>query len=167
MNKLACQYALLRFRPFVETGEFANVGAVLLCPEGRYFGFKLLKKYSRVTNFFHQLDSKIYLDSMSLFDEELERVGQHIRSNALDGRGRVVDMPFAVNLFAELTRTRDAMLQFDERRIVLADNPQAKLNDLFDFYVERNFVGRVYQERLLEDSVRRMLLNGNSRIGAQ
>ena len=28
MSKLACQYALLRFRPFVETGEFANVGVV-------------------------------------------------------------------------------------------------------------------------------------------
>jgi hypothetical protein len=24
VNKLACQYALLRFRPFVETGEFAR-----------------------------------------------------------------------------------------------------------------------------------------------
>lgn len=167
MKKLACLYALLRFRPFVETGEFANVGVVLLCPEGRFFGFKLLKKYGRITNFFHQLDGKIYLTSMSLFDEELQRVGQHIRSNALDGGRRVVDIQFAVNLFAELTRTRDAMLQFDERRIVLADEPQAKLNELFIYYVERNFVGRVYQERLLEDSVRRMLLNGNSRIGAQ
>lgn len=167
MNKLACQYALLRFRPFVETGEFANVGVVLLCPEGRFFGFKLLKKYGRITKFFHQLDSKVYLNSKALFIEELQRVAQHMRSNALDGRKRVVDVPFVVNLFAELTRMRDAMLQFDERRIVLADDPKAKLNEIFDYYVERNFVTKAYQERLLENSVRRLLFKGDSHLGAQ
>ena len=167
MNKLACQYALLRFRPFVETGEFANVGVVLLCPEGRFFGFKLLKKYGRITKFFHQLESKVYLNSKALFIEELQRVGQYMRSNALDGRKRVVDIPFAVNLFAELTRMRDAMLHFDERRIVLADDPKVKLNELFDYYVERNFVTKAYQERLLENSVRRLLSKGNNPIGTQ
>ena len=90
-----------------------------------------------------------------------------MRSNALDGRKRAVDFELAVNLFAELTRTRDAMLQFDERRIVLADDPKAKLNELFDFYVERNFATKAYQERLLENSVRRMLFKGDNRIGAQ
>ena len=167
MNKLACQYALLRFRPFVETGEFANVGVVLLCPEGRFFGFKLLKKYGRITKFFHQLDSKVYLNSKALFIEELQRVAQHMKCNALDGRKRVVDVPFVVNSFAELTRMRDAMLQFDERRIVLADDPKAKLNEIFDYYVERNFVTKAYQERLLENSVRRLLFKGDSDLGAQ
>lgn len=167
MKKLACQYALLRFRPFVETGEFANVGVVLLCPEGRFFGFKLLKKYGRITKFFHQLDSKVYLNGKALFTEELERFSLHLRRSALDGRKRLADLPLAVDLFAELTRTRDAMLQFDERRVVLADDPRAKLNELFDHYVERNFVTKAYQERLLESSVRRMLFNLDSRIGAQ
>lgn len=167
MNKLACQYALLRFRPFVETGEFANVGVVLLCPEGRFFGFKMLKKYGRITKFFHQLDSKVYLNGKALFIEELERFAMHLRSNALDGRKRVADVPLAVELFAELTRRRDAMLQFDERRVVLAADPKAKLNELFDHYVERNFVTKAYQERLLENSVRRMLFQGDNRVGAQ
>lgn len=167
MNKLACQYALLRFRPFVETGEFANVGVVLLCPQGRFFGFKLLKKYGRITKFFHQLDSKVYLSGKALFLDELERFALHVRRNALDGRKRVVDVAQAVDLFAELTRTRDAMLQFDERRVVLADDPKAKLIELFDHYVERNFVTKAYQERLLENSVRRMLFQGDSHIAAQ
>ena len=167
MNKLACQYALLRFRPFVETGEFANVGVVLLCPEGRFFGFKMLKKYGRITKFFHQLDSKVYLNGKALFIEELERFAMHLRGNALDDRKRVADVPLAVQLFAELTRTRDAMLQFDERRVVLAADPKAKLNELFDHYVERNFVTKAYQERLLENSVRRMLFQGDNRVGAQ
>lgn len=165
VNKLACQYALLRFRPFVETGEFANVGVVLLSPEGRFFGFKLLKKYGRITQFFHQLDRKVYLDGKALFLEELERFAAHMRQHALDGRKRTPDTALATGLFAELTRPRDAMLQFDERRVVLADNPKAKLNELFDHYVERNFVTKAYQERLLESSVRRLLYRADTQLG--
>jgi len=50
MTKLACQYALLRFRPFAETGEFANVGIVMLAPEARFFGFRLLKNMAASPN---------------------------------------------------------------------------------------------------------------------
>lgn len=165
MNKFACQYALLRFRPFVETGEFANVGVVLLSPEGRFFGFKLLKKYGRITQFFHQLDRKVYLDGKALFLEELERFAAHMRQHALDGHKRAPDTALATGLFAELTRPRDAMLQFDERRVVLAEDPKAKLKELFDHYVERNFVTKAYQERLLENSVRRLLYRTDTRMG--
>ena len=167
MNKLACQYALLRFRPFVETGEFANVGVVLLSPEGRFFGYKLLKKYGRITQFFHQLDSQVYLNGKALFSEELDRFAAHIRRNALDGRRRVPDIALATGLFAELIRPRDAMLHFDECRVVLATDPKAKLEELFDHYVERNFVTKAYQERLLENSVRRMLYRADTVIGTQ
>jgi len=165
VNKLACQYALLRFRPFVETGEFANVGVVLMCPEGRFFGFKLLKKYGRITKFFHQLDSKVYLTGKALFTDELERFAGHLRQSALDGRKKVIDVPLAISLFAEMTRTRDSMLQFDERRVVLAENPKVKLAELFDHYVERNFVTKAYQERLLESAVRRILFKSDAQIG--
>ena len=71
MTKFACQYALLRFRPFAETGEFANVGIVLLAPEARFFGFKLLNRYGRITQFFKELDKKVYLNGRGLFKEEL------------------------------------------------------------------------------------------------
>lgn len=167
MNKFTCQYALLRFRPFVETGEFANVGVVLLSPEVRFFGYKLLKKYARITQFFHQLDRKVYLDGKALFLEELERFAAHLRQHALDGRKRTPDVALATGLFAELTRPRDAMLQFDVRRVVLADDPKAKLIELFEHYVERAFVTKAYQERLLENNVRRLLFRADTAIGLQ
>jgi hypothetical protein len=167
VNKFTCQYALLRFRPFVETGEFANVGVVLLSPEGRFLGYKLLKKYGRITQFFHQLDRKVYLDSKALFLEELVRFAAHLRQHALDGRKRTPDVALATGLFAELTRPRDAMLQFDERRVVLAQDPKAKLNELFDHYVERDFVTKAYQERLFENNVRRLLYRADTALGIQ
>ena len=157
MNKFACQYALLRFRPFIETGEFANVGLAMMAPDARYFGFRILKKYGRITQFFHQLDRQIYLDGRQLFREEMERFGKELRRSALDGRKTQPDLTLARNLFAEAVRPREAMLQFSEQRIVLAEDPKAKLLQLFEHYVERNFVTKEYQERLLENNVRKLL----------
>ena len=165
MNKIACQYALLRFRPFVETGEFANVGVVLLAPEARFFGFRISKKYSRLTQFFHGLDSAVYRNSHAFFKQELNRFEHEIRRQALDGRKRVVNVPVALNQFTELVRPREGLLYFDEPRLVLAEDPKAKLKALYEYYVEHNFVTREYQERLLEDSVRRLLMRAH--VGAE
>jgi hypothetical protein len=159
----ACQYALLRFRPFAETGEFANVGIVLLAPDARFFGFRLLNRYGRITQFFKELDKKVYLNGRELFKEELERFAAQLRKLALDGRKTAPDVRLAVDLFAELVRHREAILQFDERRVVLADDPKAKLNVLYDHYVERNFVTKEYQERLMESSIRKLLFR--ARVG--
>lgn len=165
MKKFACQYALLRFRPFVETGEFANVGIVMMAPEARFFEFRLLKRYARITQFFHQLDRRVYLEGRELFKEELNRFAGELRRLALDGRKTQPDVQLARNLFAELVRPREAMLQFAEQRVVLAENPKEKLGQLFDHYIERNFVTREYQERLLENTVRRLLFRAH--VGAK
>lgn len=159
MKKFACQYALLRFRPFVETGEFANVGIALIAPEARFFGFRILKRYGRITQFFHQLDRQIYLDGRQLFKEEMDRFALELRRLALDGRKTQPDIVLARNLFAEVVRPREAMLQFADQRVVLAEDPKATLLQLFDHYVERNFVTKEYQERLLENNVRKLLFN--------
>lgn len=165
MKKFACQYALLRFRPFVETGEFANVGVVLMAPEARFFGFRLLKRYGHITQFFHQLDRKVYLNGKDLFKEELERFAVDLRRLALDDRQTQPDLTLARNLFAELVRPREAVLQFAEQRILLAENPEEKLGQLFDHYIERNFATKEYQERLLESTVRKLLFRAE--VGAQ
>ena len=165
MKKFACQYALLRFRPFVETGEFANVGIALIAPEARFFGFRILKRYGRITQFFHQLDRQIYLDGRQLFKEEMDRFAVELRRLALDGRKTQPDVVLARNLFAEVVRPREAMLQFADQRVVMAEDPKAKLLQLFDHYVERNFVTKEYQERLLENNVRKLLFN--AQVGAR
>jgi len=157
VNKTLCQYALLRFRPFIETGEFANVGIVLIAPEKRFFGYRLLTRYGRVTQFFNELDRKIYLNARALFKEELDRFTAQLRRAALDGRKAVADVDLANNLFGELTRQREAIFQFDEPRLALAEDPKTKLQELFEHYVERNFVTKEYQERLLESNVRKLL----------
>jgi len=42
MNRTICQYSLIRFIPFAETEEFANIGIVVYLPETKQLRFKLL-----------------------------------------------------------------------------------------------------------------------------
>lgn len=151
----ACHYAIVRFMPFVETGEFANVGVVMFAPNARYFGFKLLgNRYARVTNFFEQMDAKVFRASMSTFREELQRIDGMLKQMGTDRRMKDLDRDGAVRLWGEVIKPRETMLRFSESRVVLAEEPRAKMLALFEYYVERNFVNREYQEQALERGVR-------------
>lgn len=151
----ACHYAIVRFMPFVETGEFANVGIVMFAPNARYFGFKLLgNRYARVTNFFEQMDAKVFRASMGTFREELQRIDGMLKQMGTDRRMKALDSDGAVRLWGEIIKPRETMLRFSDSRVVLAEEPRAKLQALYEYYVERNFVNREYQEQILERGVR-------------
>lgn len=62
MKRIAYQYAILRFMPYVETGEFANVGLVMAAPQQGFFAYQLEeKRYGRLTRFFKDLEASTYL----------------------------------------------------------------------------------------------------------
>lgn len=153
-----CHYAIVRFMPFVETGEFANVGVLLFSPRGRYFGFKLLiNRHARVTNFFEQMEPKIFRSAMRTFREELQRIDQMLKQMGTDKRFRTLDTQGALALWSEIVKPRQTMLQLSASRLVLADDPKAKVQELFEYYVERNFATKEYQEKILERGVREWL----------
>jgi len=158
MNKTPCQYAIVRFTPFVETGEFANVGVVMMAPQARYFGFKLLtRRHGRITKFFEELDAKVFRHAMFELKEELQRVHDVLKGHGFDRRLKNNDIEFAKRLFAEVLRTRETIVRFGEPRAVLADDPKKTLNELFAYYVERNFVTKEYRETVLDRGVRQLL----------
>jgi len=157
--KKACQYAIVQFMPHPETGEFANVGVIVLCPEERFFDFRLLKKYARVTRFFEQMDNNIYIGGKKCFHDELLRIKQMI-VQALKTNEQAIQQQ-AIRLFADLTREREAVFRFDKPAVLLADNGIAALERLYNFYVEREFVTKEYQERLMESAVRKILLDAD------
>jgi hypothetical protein len=161
MKKYACQYAIVRFLPYLETGEFANVGIVMSCPDANLFEFRLLQHIRRITAFFEELDAGIYRRAANDFKLELKRIG-----NWLDPKqGNQIDADLVRHLFAELTRPREAMMRFDAVCVVLADDPVQKFDELFGHYVERNFATKAYQEQLLEKNVRRAL--ADAKLGKQ
>lgn len=157
MKKFACQYAIVRFLPYLETGEFANVGIVMLCPDAGFFDFKMLARGRRITAFFDKLDAGIYRRAANDFKEELKR----IRNWLAHRQDRTMDVELARHLFGELTRQCETMLRFDNVRVVLAADPAQQLDELFGHYVERNFAAKEYHEQLLEMSVRKVLVEAN------
>jgi hypothetical protein len=54
------------------------------------------KKYGRITQFFQELDKKVFLNGRDLFKEELERFAAQLRKLTLDGRKTVPDVRLAV-----------------------------------------------------------------------
>lgn len=158
MKKIPCQYAIIRFAPFIETGEFANVGIIMMAHKACYFGFKLqTRRYGRITNFFKELDAKVFRSAMNDLNEELERVHGVLKVHGFDRRLKENDANFANGIFAEVLRPRESIVRFSEPRAVLADEPKETLKELFAYYVERNFVTKEYRETVLEKGMRRLL----------
>lgn len=160
MTRLACQYAIIRFLPYAETGEFANVGVVLACPATGYFDALLTptKNFGRITAFFDHLDKRIYRDSLMYIDEELERIRDAL-SNRTEREGTTIIQ----QTFAELTRPREALLRFSETRVILAENEKQVLDKLFARFIGRDFVSKQYHDKLLERGVQHMLAQANLR----
>lgn len=158
MTKIACQYAIVRFSPYLETGEFANVGILMIAPKHRYFGFKLaVRRYGRITRFFDELNPTFYCNTFLNLKEELERVHELLKTHGFDRPLVKNDVDFALSLFSEIIRSRESVIRFSEPRVVLTEEPKNKLNELFSFYVERNFVTKPYREVILEKGVRKWL----------
>ena len=155
MKKYACQYAIVRFLPYIETGEFANVGIVFLCPETGYFDYKLISRKRRIKAFFEELDGAVYKRAETIFQQELARVKKLLAS---ENFAFPLQKDVVYNVFGDLTHPREGILRFDGiTRVVLTENPEQKLTELFSHYVERNFATKSYQEKLLENDVRGIL----------
>ena len=154
MGTHAALCSIIRFLPYVETGEFANVGVVLFSPNARYFDFRLLTKLRRVTNFFDRLDRHAVADSIRSYRVEMRRISALVQEHF--GSGSVAPKA-ARQLFDEVTRPRESVIRFSEPRAVMAAEPVAELDRLYEYFVERTFATPEYHEQMLERSMRAML----------
>ncbi len=154
MGTHAALYSIIRFLPYVETGEFANVGVVLFSPDARYFDFRLLTKMRRVTTFFDRLDRRIVAEALRGYRTEMRRVAALVQEHF--GAGLVAPKE-ARQLFDEVTRARESVIRFSEPRTLLAADPVAELDRLYEHFVERTFATPEYHELILERTMRTML----------
>jgi hypothetical protein len=127
----ACNYALLRFLPYPETGEFVNLGVAVHCPAHGLFAARLEDgDTTRVTNFFPELDQGNFRAAGRAMAVEIERVGELI-ANAKD-------LELAGRLFLELVRPRESVFRFGEVRTILTEEPATVAARLFERYIERH-----------------------------
>ena len=142
-TKYACNYAVLRFLPYPETGEFVNLGVVVHCAGRGHFSMRLeTRKQARVTDFFPELDRESFRAARRAIQAEMERVKMMIRRSDDAEQGRL--------LFRELVRPRETVFRFGETRTILTDEPGALAPRLFAQYVNRHFAQpKEYQETVM------------------
>lgn len=127
--KQACKYNIIRFQPYCDTLEFANIGVILYAPTTHEFVFKLLSPNddARITAFFAKLDKKVLHDTLKLLEGELERV-QKLSYSFHD---------FNL-LYNELIRPREGTIQHSSHNACFTTNPSETVNELFEHYIHRS-----------------------------
>jgi len=148
--KTLYQYAIVRFLPHAETGEFANVGIVLCAPDQAVFEFRLAPtRFARVTDFFEDVQGKLYKATVTAVQQELKRVHAYIA--AVQPKERAATMQ-------ELVRPRETLVRYSDLRTMYIDKKPAELADqLFEQLVHRTFLTEEYQEQLLVKAIRAQL----------
>lgn len=155
MSLFACRYAVIQFLPYAETGEFANVGIVLQCPDKGYFGFRLqhARRTKRITSFFERLDRTVYVRALDIFQQELQRVARQFENEDFSR----IDADTARQLFMALTHPREAIFRFSPVRAIMAAAPEKEIDALFGRYVEHDFATPEHREEVLEKRIGQLL----------
>lgn len=123
--------ALIRFVPYLETGEMVNIGVVANAPAVRFFDFRIEREnHDRVMNFFPEIkrNPETYRSGLDTVTEVL------IRTQILNrGLKDYVD----TEQFKRLIRPRNGIFRYSPIRTILTEDPETELDRLFANYVGR------------------------------
>jgi len=153
--------SILRFRPYRDIGEFANVGILLSFPQLDKIIFRLEKRRQRIVGFFPEIDRPLLQNAFQyiedVFREKSQHNGIHIDSGAV-----VFDFLSrdACEIFQYLTSVKEGMFVFSDTISGITDNADERMDALFEYYVLRNFQSSdETREKRLEKSFRSTLTN--------
>ena len=124
-EKKEYEYAIIRFVPQVERGEFVNVGAILYCRAKRFLAMKYHLDEKRIKSFFDLED----LSELMGYLEAWNKICQG------DKQGGVIAGFDLAERFRWLTATRSTTIQSSKVHPGLCEDPQKVLEDLFVKYV--------------------------------
>ena len=127
MNKsqAACNYAMLRFLPYPETGELVNVGVVVNCLQPCLFHFLVEETMpARLKALFPNQNEQVFEAGTAAMHQEMMRVKAMIR-----------DPKTCQFAFNETVRPRESTFRFSEPRTILTTDAENLAEQLFARYV--------------------------------
>lgn len=124
-TQAVCNYALLRFMPYPQTGEVVNVGVVVNCLQPCFLHFLGEERMpDRVKALFPQQDEGVFEAAVAAVKQDVQRINARIR-----------DTKTCQIAFNELVRPRENTFRFGEVRTALTGDPQNIDEELFRRYV--------------------------------
>jgi len=125
--KYACLYSIVRFAPFAETEEFANIGIVLTAPAVARMEYRLARKnFGRVNRFFECPD--LFAKAMEVAEAELDQV-KVFTLGATEAQ--------IASHFRFLTEAKESLVRFSPMRPIMVTDFATTLSELYGRYIER------------------------------
>lgn len=148
MNQKAMRFVIIRFMPYIQTREFANIGIVLTCPKTGWFNFQIEHRYARLGRFFKHFRADVYRAAVKTLTEQLNFIKQELHNKPAE------QYRFALD---HLALPREAIIQTSTVGISMASNEQSELNRLFAYYVEHSFATEGHEKTLI-NSIKKNVL---------
>ncbi|PWH86619.1 DUF3037 domain-containing protein [Brumimicrobium oceani] len=119
------EYAIIRFSPLVERGEFFNIGAILYSKPKKFIAMR-----------FHIDEAKLSAFKSEHTKEELENYLKAWEDicNAQPKNNAIAQMEMP-NRFRWLVATRSTIIQSSPTHTGVCENPEKELEDIFERFV--------------------------------
>lgn len=141
-------YAVVKFRPYTETEEFANVGIVACAPDAGFFAFKLEKNFARITSFFKELDTALPKKAVGYIHEELQRVKEYAET---------CNSATLLRVFNEAVKTKEGLICYSGTKVAMTNHPAEKLESAYQHFVNHSFTKERSYNQKLEMKMKEML----------
>ncbi|MDD7985074.1 DUF3037 domain-containing protein [Lentisphaera marina] len=150
-NKDVINYAVIRFVPYADAGEFVNVGVVAFSPiTGKLYHKLETKKFKRVTGFFPELSAKAYTTWVKSYDDELTQIKKSFTHDGLD-----YFLNEQQTIFKSLVSPKEGVFQFSQIATAMCKDAGEKVEGLFKYYVLRGYTkGKKYIEERITQTLK-------------
>jgi hypothetical protein len=143
-----CLYSIVRYAPYAETEEFANIGVVMCAPKENFFDFQLTKRNdSRVRNFFH--DDSIFPVAKDAIQKEIQFA--KVQASQISAPKQLAQF------FHYFTTKKESIFQFSTVRVVLSHNPKDELGRIYNKYVNHSDFTKERREDVLARELKRSI----------
>lgn len=145
--KTEFSYVILHYIHDVVSGEFANVGIILVAPKIRFARALCTSRYQRISQFFQGASGTHVRDVNSFIQGRIEEISEKLTSNS-----SLTDFPKDANEVAQQVLPKDdSSFQTSELRGGIGDASRMEvvLEDLFNRFVER--YDRIQERRTRTD----------------
>jgi hypothetical protein len=135
------QYQIIRYSHDRLTGEFVNVGVVVFEPKTGYLKSKFIAKYSRITQFYSEVNGHGILASLKAFENEIKRISVQLHELFRN------DFKTIDEITNEILPKDDSALQCTNIAYAIDLNLEDALEDLFERLVNK------YNQESLSDTL--------------
>ncbi|OTA16047.1 hypothetical protein Xbed_03519 [Xenorhabdus beddingii] len=140
-----CLYSIIRYAPYAETEEFANIGVVICAPKLGKMSFKLTKSNdARVRNFFK--DDTIFHAVKPSIEQELQTACSLV--SQIGNPRKVADF------FNTFTSPRESIFYYSIPRIILTSAYDAELVRLYKKFIKHTEYTKERREEILVKELR-------------